>query len=109
MGEKPQSGLTITAGADSEVWGTYPNYQDRARYDYARLLWKNPRARKRLLAHWTSPEHPHAKRFEKNRKLIEEIISAEGSDLEIDLSLRSRQWSLRALAREIPPVFGDFY
>ncbi len=109
MGEKSKPGLTAAANADAEVWGAYPNYQDRSRYDYARLLWKNPQIRRRLISHWTSPKHPYAGRFKKNRKLIEEIISAKGSELEIDLSLRSRQWSLRALAREIPPVFGDFY
>ena len=34
----------------------YPNYDDLARFEYGRLLWKNPRVRARLLAHWTDAE-----------------------------------------------------
>ena len=32
-------------------WGKYPNYRDIARFEYGRLLWKNPEARRRLLKH----------------------------------------------------------
>ncbi len=48
-------------------WGKYPNYRDIARFEYGRLLWKNPEARRRLLAHWESPDHPHVDRFHEDK------------------------------------------
>jgi hypothetical protein len=45
-------------------WGKYPNYRDIARFEYGRLLWKNPEAHRRLLAHLESPEHPYSQRFD---------------------------------------------
>jgi hypothetical protein len=50
-------------------WGKYPNYRDIARFEYGRLLWKNPEARRRLLAHWESPDHPHFERFDEKKAL----------------------------------------
>jgi hypothetical protein len=88
-------------------WGKYPNYRDIARFEYGRLLWKNPEARRRLLAHWESPDHPHAERFHENKSLVREILESSLGEVELDASLRSRALSLRAAAREIPPVFGS--
>lgn len=99
----------MTVAEKISVWGDYPNYQDMARLEYARVLWKNPAARKRLLAHWTNEQHPHAGRFEANRDLLEEVLASDVTEQEMEKSLRLRNWSLRTLAREIPPVFGDFY
>ena len=88
-------------------WGKYPNYRDIARFEYGRLLWKNPEARRRLLAHWESPDHPHAGRFAEKKPLVREILESQLSEAELDASLRQRDLSLRAAAREIPPVFGS--
>jgi hypothetical protein len=88
-------------------WGKYPNYRDIARFEYGRLLWKNPEARRRLLAHWESPDHPHAERFHENKSLIREILESPLCEAELDSELRQRNLSLRAAAREIPSVFGS--
>ena len=88
-------------------WGKYPNYRDIARFEYGRLLWKNPEARRRLLAHWESPDHPYAERFHENKSLIREILESPLCEAELDSELRQRALSLRAAAREIPPVFGS--
>jgi hypothetical protein len=57
-------------------WGKYPNYRDIARLEYGRLLWKKPEARRRLLAHWETPDHPHAERFQENISLFREILES---------------------------------
>jgi hypothetical protein len=88
-------------------WGKYPNYRDIARFEYGRLLWKNPEARRRLLAHWESQDHPNAERFRENKSLVREILESPLGEAELDSSLRQRHLSLRAAAREIPPVFGS--
>ncbi len=87
--------------------GKYANYQDLARLEYGRILWANAAARARLLRHWTSPEHPHHARFVAHRALVESVLDPETDDIELDRSLRARGHSLRAAAREIPPVFGS--
>ncbi len=80
---------------------------DFARLDYGRLLWKNPQARARLLAHWTDPRHPYRERFAENRTLVEAILGLPAEQLE-DVA-RQHDSSLRAIIREIPPVFGQFW
>jgi hypothetical protein len=40
-------------------WGKYPVYKDIARFEYGRLLWKNPSVRQRMLAHWSDSKHPY--------------------------------------------------
>jgi hypothetical protein len=92
---------------DLSLWGAYPNYDDMARLEYGRLLWRNPRLRARLLAHWTSPDHPGAQRFGERRALVEHVLSFTGSDAALDTDLRASGHSLRAVVREIPPVFGS--
>jgi len=88
------------------VWGKYPNYQDIARLEYGRLLW-NSAARSRLLAHWLNPEHPYVERFQSKRSMVERILESSLSDDQLDRQLKSEGHSLRAVMREIPPVFGS--
>jgi hypothetical protein len=38
---------------------------------------------------------------------IEEVLASQSSDDELDRNLRKRNLSLRAVVREIPPVFGS--
>jgi len=40
--------------------------------------------------------------------LVEEVLAPGQDDASLDVHLRSRGHSLRAVVREIPPVFGDF-
>jgi hypothetical protein len=84
---------------------------DQARLEYARLLWKRPSARERLLAHWTDARHPYSFRFsQKYRSLVERVLSAApDQDDALDASLQMEGHSLRVVVREIPPVFGSFY
>jgi len=85
-------------------------YQDYAKLEYGRMLWKNPDSRARLLRHWTDPRHPHAERFKEWRPEVEKLLeSPKGSDDQLDAELRQRGLSLRVVVREIPSVFGDFY
>ena len=65
--------------------------------------------RRRLLTHWLDERHPYRERFVTRRTLVEDILTATESEVELDLRLRAQGDSLRAVAREIPPVFGDFF
>ena len=84
---------------------------DQARLEYARLLWKRPSARQRLLRHWTDPRHPYRDRFtEHYRPLVERVLTADpAQDDALDAQLRAEGQSLRVIVRESPPVFGSFY
>ena len=93
----------------SSIWGPYPNYDDIARFEYGRRLWRDARMRARLLQHWTDARHPHHERFLERRQLIEEILNSTVAPEELDACLRARGTSLRCVAREIPPVFGSFF
>ena len=85
-------------------------YQDEARMEYGRLLWKNTTMRNRLISHWTDNRNPYHERFANFRSDIEWLLgTAPGNDDHVDLILRERGLSLRALVREIPPVFGSFF
>src|SRR5438132_804986 len=48
--------------AFAAVWGPYPNYDDIARFDYGRKLWRQPDMRARFLRHWTDERHPYKHR-----------------------------------------------
>ena len=86
------------------------NYDDLARLEYGRLLWRKPEGRRSLLAHWTDPRHPYRERFSERRALIERVLDADGADdARLDAELVREGLSLRALMREIPPVFGSFW
>src|SRR4051812_27406768 len=95
--------------AARDVWGPYPNYDDIARFEYGRRLWRIPAMRLRLCRHWTDARHPYRDRFLEQRDLIEEVLGTGLSPVELDCRLRARQTSLRCVAREIPPVFGSFF
>jgi hypothetical protein len=71
------------------------------------LLWKNPSVRQRVLAHWSDSKHPYRHRFLENQETIEEVLGSQSSDEELDRDLRKRNLSLRAVVREIPPVFAS--
>jgi hypothetical protein len=94
---------------DAAVWGAYPNYDDVARFEYGRRLWKLPEMRARLCAHWLDGRHPHRERFIEQRAAIENLLGSIKSERELEVELRQRGTSLRCLAREIPPVFGSFF
>jgi len=84
------------------------SYQDEARLEYGRILWKKAANRTRLIAHWTNPRHPYCSRFQEHRSLVEKLLSTPpGNDNTLDVQLQAEGWSLRALTREIPPVFGS--
>jgi hypothetical protein len=91
------------------VWGPYPNYDDVARFEYGRRMWRLPDMRARFLQHWTDERHPYRERFLRQRELIEEVLGSTESPEELDRRLRERGTSLRCMAREIPPVFGSFF
>jgi len=94
---------------DAKVWGDYPNYDDIARFEYGRRLWKLPDMRARLLTHWLDERHPHRERFIEQRAAIENLLDSTMPVHELDNELRLHGTSLRCLAREIPPVFGSFF
>ena len=96
-------------GDEHAVWGAYPNYDDIARFEYGRRMWRHPAMRARLLAHWTDARHPHCERFAAQRALIEAVLNSDDTPAELDATLREQGSSLRCAAREIPPVFGSFF
>lgn len=100
---------TATDSVRSTVWGPYPNYDDIARFEYGRRMWRLPAMRARLLRHWTDPRHPYNERFQNQRGLIEEVLNSTDAESDVDQRLRARGTSLRCVTREIPPVFGSFF
>ena len=100
---------TVTQDTADVIWGPYPNYDDVARFEYGRRLWRSPEMRSRFLRHWTDARHPYRDRFQAQRGLIEEVLNSRDLPEQIDQRLRARGTSLRCVAREIPPVFGSFF
>ena len=85
-------------------------FQEYAKLEYGRLLWRVPEFRARLLRHWRDPRHPHAERFATHETEVSHILeSAKGSDAGLDAELQQRGLSLRVVVKEIPPVFGSFF
>ena len=85
-------------------------YQEYAKLEYGRLLWRVPAYRERLLRHWRDSRHPHAERFAEHEAEVTYILeSPKGSDNELDAELRQRNLSLRVVVKEIPSVFGSFF
>ena len=99
----------VTSDPLAAVWGPYPNYDDVARFEYGRRLWRLPEMRLRFLRHWMDERHPYRDRFQAQRALIEEVLNSDDLPEQIDQHLRARGTSLRCVAREIPPVFGSFF
>lgn len=90
------------------VNGTY--FQEYAKLEYGRMLWRIPECRERLLRHWRDPRHPHAERFAEHEAEVTRILeSPRDSDDALDAELQKRNSSLRAAVKEIPSVFGSFY
>ena len=94
---------------EAAVWGPYVSYDDVARFEYGRRFWRIPEMRLKLLAHWLDDRHPHRERFVEQRPLIEEVLASTETARALDAKLRERGTSLRSVAREIPPVFGQWY
>lgn len=86
-------------------------YQDEARLEYGRRFWRDPDKRERLLRHWLDERHPYAARLrDRWLPLVERVLrSRPGQDASLDAALQSEGVSLRAVVREIPPVFGSFF
>ncbi len=81
--------------------------EDESRLQYSRILWKNPRTRRRLLFVWEHPDHPHRERFEENRALVIGLL--EHADPAAYVAAVGGTWSLRTLTREIPSVIWEFW
>ena len=85
-------------------------FQEYAKLEYGRLLWRVPEYRQRLLRHWKDPRHPHCERFAKYEAEVTKVLeSPKGSDASLDEELRKRGLSLRVIVKEIPSVFGSFF
>jgi hypothetical protein len=88
----------------------YTNYDDLARLEYGRILWRNPQYREQLVSHWTDERHPYRERFLQNRVLVEKVLGSHPKDDPmLEKELAQQETSLRAVLREIPPVFGSFW
>jgi hypothetical protein len=86
------------------------HFQEYAKLEYGRLLWRVPAYRERLLRHWHDPRHPHAERFAQHEVDVRRILeSPKTADNALDAELRQRNLSLRVLIKEIPSVFGSFF
>ena len=86
------------------------HFQEYAKLEYGRMVWRIPAFRERLLRHWRDPRHPHAERFAEHEADVRYILeSPKGSDAELDAELRQRDLSLRVVVKEIPSVFGSFF
>jgi len=95
--------------ADADVWGPYASYDDVARFEYGRRMWRLAEMRERLLTNWLDERHPHRERFLEHRALVEEVLNSEESVAALDAKLRQRGTTLRCLSREIPVVFGQWF
>jgi hypothetical protein len=93
---------------DMFINGIY--FQEYAKLEYGRMVWRDPEFRHRLLRHWKDPRHPHAERFAEHETDVRYILeSPKDSDSELDAALRKQGSSLRAVVKEIPSVFGSFF
>jgi hypothetical protein len=88
-------------------WCKYHFYKDIDRFEYGRLLWKNPSVCQRMVAHWSDSKHPCHQRFLENQETIEEVLGSQSSEVELDRDLQKRHPSFWAVVREIPPVFAS--
>jgi hypothetical protein len=82
--------------------------EDETRLQYSRILWRNPRTRRRLLYVWEHPGHPHRERFHEHRAIVVGLLENEDPQAYVE-SLSSKAWSLRTLTREIPCVIWDLW
>ena len=95
------------------IFGVFINgiyFQEYAKLEYGRLVWRVPEFRERLLRHWRDPRHPHAERFAEHEADVRYVLeSPKDSDAAVDAELRKRGLSLRVVVKEIPSVFGSFF
>ena len=101
--------MKMTVEGAAAIWGEYPNYDDIARFEYGRMMWRRPAMRARLLAHWLDTRHPYHERFLRQRTLIEQVLNSQEAEAALQRRLLAEGTSLRCVAREIPPVFGSFW
>jgi len=79
------------------------HFQEYAKLEYGRLLWRVPACRERLLKHWHDSRHPHVERFAAHEAEVRKILaSPKDTDAELDAELR-------VVVKEIPSVFGSFF
>ncbi len=83
--------------------------EDHSRLQYSRLFWRSPVYRSRLLYIWEHPEHPHRKRFEENRELVEGLLECAEPEDYVQTVAGADKWSLRTLTREIPCVIWTLW
>jgi hypothetical protein len=86
-------------------------YQDESRLEYGRRFWRDPAKRERLLKHWLDERHPYSDRLrERWLPIVDRVLrSLPGDDDSLDTTLQAEGFSLRAVVKEIPPVFGAFF
>lgn len=98
-------GLVSAPGSDPALLAL------EARLEYGRRFWRDPVKRERLLRHWLDVRHPYSDRLrERWLPLVDRVLrSPPGGDDALDAALQAEGSSLRAVVREIPPVFGSFF
>lgn len=86
-------------------------YQDESRLEYGRRFWRDQFKRERLLSHWLDERHPYSERLrDRWLPLVDRVLRSQpGDDDSLDAALQSEGVSLRAVVKEIPPVFGSFF
>lgn len=86
-------------------------YQDESRLEYGRRFWRDPVKRERLLCHWLDERHPYSDRLRDHwLPLVDRVLHSQaGHDDSLDAELQAEGFSLRAIVKEIPPVFGSFF
>jgi hypothetical protein len=86
-------------------------YQDESRLEYGRRFWRDPAKRERLLKHWLDERHPYSDRLrERWLPIVDRVLRwLPGDDDSLDTTLQAEGFSLRAVVKEIPPVFGAFF
>jgi hypothetical protein len=89
--------MTMSDAEFTEIWGAYPNYDDIARLEYGRMMWRRPAMRARLLTHWSDPLHPYRERFIERRALVESVLDSDEEDGALHRSLLASGTSLRCV------------
>ena len=94
--------------AEAAVWGPYVSYDDVARFEYGRRLWRCPTcAGGCWRIGWTNVILTGSGSW--NAALIEEVLGSEESVPGLDARLQQRGTTLRCVARDIPVVFGHWF
>ena len=75
---------TMRPSTSMSPWCKYHVYKDISRFEYGRLLWKNPSVRQRMLAHWSDSKHSYHHSFLENQETIEEVLGSQSSAEKLD-------------------------